>query len=570
MQQASKLTLAAAIGMSLSSLAGAGTPPYFNPLTQSSAVAPPNHINELTGPFVSPAGITQINVTSMTEIEADVEQSTIRVPFGNISSMWDMIAFDPSGRYLFIPHETPFGAGVSRLDLTTNKSEILLAGNMAGAGAFEDGATPNWDYDYGAFDPARWTPNGTVWLGEEWSGTGRVIEMLDPTGSAPADPTARDELEGSHFRVIENIANVAHEGISFSKKWRNQVIYYVDEWRSGAIYALVLNTPGDYTGGGQTFVLSVDEFLPSGGDPAALWNEGSNPEAQRFGMATWVPITDAQGNPNPGMPNPFRDGPTEDPREVPETRGGRAAADAVGATVFGRPEDSIVGLLPNFNEVLYVATTSEKAVISIEMLGNGKAMVRQFASEANTPKNAGFPSTTGTLDSPDNLEMDALGNIFIIEDSPNSGAVGGDIWFARDVDSDGVAESLDHFMSNQVAGSESSGMEFVPSDPSRFFMVVMHPTSTDLGAVPEGIGDAVWEFNISGAVPPPCDSQNAFVACDDAAGGSGLLGFSKQLERVTSKAADDKRVQRVQPTTRDDQFLVPRPGNGRRAMLLNR
>ena len=579
--QASKLTLAAAIGMSLSSLAGAGTPPYFNPLTQSSAVAPPNHVNELTGPYVTPAGITQINVTSMTEIEAAADQSVQRVPAGNVSSMWDMTAFDPSGRYIFIPHETPFGAGLTRYDRVEKKAELLFAGDQEAAMFPEcdaDALEPReptqacagWDFDYGAFDPARWTPNGTIWLGEEWTALGRIVEIMDPLGEAPADPTARPETLGTYYREIQSVANVAHEGVTFSKKWNNQVIYYIDEWRSGAIYALVLTTPGDYTGGGQTFVLRVDDFLASGGDPTANWNEGPNAEASRFGMATWVPITGPLGQKLPGVADPFRDGPTNDPRENDDTRGGRVASDDVGGTPFGRPEDSVVGLLPNFNEVLYVTTTSEAGVISIEMLGNGKAMVRQFASEANTPKNLGFPSTTGTLNSPDNLEIDALGNIYIIEDSPNSGDVGGDVWFARDVDSDGVAESLDHFLSLQVAGSEGTGMEFTPEDPTKFMLVVMHPTSTDLDAVPGGFGDSMWEFNISGAVPPPCDSQNAFVPCDDTAGGSGLLSFSKQLERVTSRNAEDKRVDRVQSTGDNDQFLVPRHDNSRRAMLLNR
>jgi len=576
--QVVKLSLSAAIGLSLTSFAGAGTPPYFNPLTQSTAVATPNQINELLSPWQAPAGISQINLTSMTEIEAAVNQSVQRVPAGNVSSMWDMIDTDPSGRYLFIPHETPFGAGMTRFDRVEEKAELLFAGDQEAAMFPEcdaDALEPRqpteacagWDFDYGAFDPARWTPNGTVWLGEEWTALGRIVEIMDPLGPAPADPTARPELLGTHYREIQSIANVAHEGVSFSKKWNNEVIYYIDEWRSGAIYALVLNSPGDYMGGGQTFVLRVDDFLSSGGDPTANCNEGTNPEASRFGMATWVPITNRMGEKLPGVADPFRDGPTNDPRENDDTRGGRVAADDVGGTPFGRPEDSVVGLLPNFNEVLYVTTTSEQAVISIEMLGNGKAMVRQFASEANTPKNVGFPSTTGVFNSPDNLEIDALGNIYVIEDSPNSGDVGGDVWFARDVDSDGVAESLDHFLSLQVAGSESTAMIFDPQNPTTFFLAVQHPSSTDLGTVPDGFGDAVWEFNIAGAVPPPCNGGNAFVACEEESGGSRVLGFSKQLERVTKH---EKKVSRVHSPGAKDQFLVPRADSERQAMLLNR
>src|SRR5690606_25519033 len=75
----------------------AGTDVFFNPLTQSAAVAPPNHVNELTQPWVAPAGISQRNLMSMDEVEADVTQSVVRVDTGDTSqSMFDMIAYDPS------------------------------------------------------------------------------------------------------------------------------------------------------------------------------------------------------------------------------------------------------------------------------------------------------------------------------------------------------------------------------------------------------------------------------------------------------------------------------------------
>ena len=496
----------------------AGTDPYFNPLTQSSAVASPNHINELNSPWQVPAGMTQVNLFSMSSVEADANQSVQRARnAGNVASMFDMIAYDPSGNYLFIPHETPWGAGVSRFNIPEGINELLFVGDQE-ASTDSDCETdaleprgpqspcPRWDHDYAAFDPARWTPNGTVVLGEEWSGLGRLVEIMDPMAPAPASPVASDLEIGTDYRELDSIAKVAHEGINFSRKYQNQVIYFIDEWNSGSIYVLVLNTPGDYAGGGTTYVLSVDQFVPSGGDPTALWNEAPNDTATRFGLATWIPLTDSQGNPLEGITDPFRNGPTNDPRENDDTRGGRVAADDAAATPYGRPEDMEVGLLPNFNEILYVTTTSENSVISIEILGNGRAMVRQFVTP-ETPTNLGFPATTGVINSPDNLAQDALGNIYIIEDAPNSNDVGGDIWFVRDTNSDGVGESIDHFMSLQVAGSESTGLIFNPVNPTRFVMAVQHPTSTDLDEVPDGFGDAVWEFDIGSVVPPPCDSS---------------------------------------------------------------
>jgi len=573
MSNLTRTLLCASCALGMAQSVSAGTLPYFNPLTQSTAVASPNHINELMSPWQAPAGITQINLFSLSEAENSVDQSIQRVPAGNVSSMFDMIAIDPTSRYLFVPHETPFGAGVTRFDRQQQRAELIFAGDQEAAQFPEcnaDALEPRepteacqgWDFDYGAFDPARWTPNGTIILGEEWTALGRIVEIMDPLAPAPTNPTARPETFGTQFRELQSIANVAHEGINFSRLFPNQVLYYIDEWRSGSIYALVLNTPGDYAGGGQTFVLSVDDFESTGGDPAALWNEGPNANASRFGMATWVPITRANGSPLPGVTDPFRDGPTNDPRENDDTRGGRVAADDVGGTPYGRPEDMEIGINASFNEVLYVATTSENAVISIEMLSNGKAMVRQFASAEDTPRNLGFPSTTGVLNSPDNLAQDVLGNIYIIEDSPNSSDVGGDVWFGRDTDGDGVAESLDHFLSLQVAGSESTGMIFDPNAPGKFVIAVQHPTSTDLNQVEAGFGDAVWEFDVSEAIAPPCSATTGIEACES--GADGLFSFETRLRAVNEPAVGKKPIP---STPRIDEYFPSSPGAASASLL---
>lgn len=481
------LEIAMSSALMVSPALQAGTNTWFTPLTQSAPVVAPNALEELSAPWVTPAGITQNNWVSLREVEDQVlssGQSIVRVPGqGTSASMFDMLAFHPSGAHLFIPHETPVGAGVTRYDIATNKAEILLAGNGQGSNT-----VASWANDYGAFDPCRWTPNKTLFLAEEWSGLGRVIEILNPM--APANQI--------QFRVLESIANVSHEGINFSNKYKN-TIYFVDEYNSGSIYKFETRKTGDYTVG-QTFVLSVDAFAGSGGNAALNYNQGVNAAATRFGAATWLPITDLYGVPLPGVPNPFQDGLAGSP-----TLGGRAAADFIGGTPYGRPEDMTVSRLANGNEVLYVAVTSEQAVISIEITNpgkagrfNGTAIVRTFASNSGTPKNAGFAPTTAVLNSPDNIAMDAAGNIYVVEDAPNGDSSGGDIWFVRDTDNDGVGESLDHFMSLRVNGCESTGMIFNPAIPTEFAVCVMHPNSTNLGSVPNGLGDAVWSFNLSG------------------------------------------------------------------------
>lgn len=472
----SKLSLALAL-VGFAQIATAGTDTFFNPLTHSASVASPNHINELNNPWVSPAGIIGKNLTSMREIEADVSQSVIRVDAGTSGSMFDMLAYDPSGRYIFIPHETPFGAGASRYDTQTDKNEVIFAGDQKGLNG-------DWTRDYGAFDPARFTPNGTLFLGEEWAGQGRIIEILNPM--APVS-----EIKS---RELESIANVAHEGINFSNKYKD-TIYFIDEFNSGSIYKFVMAKAGDYTKG-QTFVLAIDNFK---GNVAANWNTTENTSQLRTGSGKWVPLTDKNGTPLTAT-SPFSN----------TNMGGRIAADEAGGTPFGRPEDMEVSKLANGREVFYFTATSEQAVYSVEIVSKDKVMVREYLSEKNTPKNLGFPATTGVLNSPDNLAQDALGNIYVIEDSPNGDNVGGDIWFARDTNNDGVAESLDHFMSVQVDGSEATGMIFNPADPTKFVVAVQHPDSTDLAKVPNGLGDAIWEFDLATTVPPICEGDKAY------------------------------------------------------------
>lgn len=460
--------------ITLSQLAFAGTEPFFTPLTASAVVADPNSIAEMNTPWVAPAGLAQENLTSMDEIEGDPAQSVVRVPgTGTQASMWDMVAYDDNGKYVFIPHETPWGAGVSRYDVKNDVSEVLFAGDQSGA-------ANDWSDDWAAFDPATFTPNRTVLAAEEWSGEGRVMEILNPF--APVDQI--------QVRELESIANVAHEGLRFSLD--GKTLYFVDEWNSGSIYKFVTKKKGDYTKG-QTFVLVVDAFT---GDPAANYNEGANATAVRTGAAKWVPITDAKGAPLTTV-DPFRNGPTDDPRTSSITRGGRPAADEVNGTPYGRPEDAEIGKLANGNEVLYFAATSENAIYSIELLDKTNALVRLAASQTVTPKNLGHAATTAALNSPDNLAQDALGNIYVIEDAPNGSSVGGDIWFLRDANADGVAESLDHFLSIQVHGSEATGMIWNPKDPTKFVVAVQHPSSVDLG-LPGSFGDALWQFDVSG------------------------------------------------------------------------
>lgn len=453
--------------------ASAGTDVFFNPLTQSAAVAQiPDHVNELNSPWQVPAGISYKNLTSLHEIEADADQSSVRVPgLGANASMTDMSAFDPTGRFVFLPHETQYGAGVTRYDMKTDKAINLFRGDM-------NGAHGEWSGDFGALDPATWSPVNTLLVAEEWSGQGRMFEVKNPMADVAAGETVIVE-------ELNSMPNVSIEGLQFNHD--GSAIYFVDEDRSGSIYKFVPSVKGDYTKG-QAFVMSVDSYT---GDPSA--QAGSYPDnmpAERSGLATWVAMTDINGIALT----------TADPFDN-ETRGGRAAADELNATPYRRPEDLEVAYLKNGNEVVYFTATEELAVYSIEELDNGKAMVR-LAADESTVKNLGFAATTGIVTSPDNLAQDALGNIYVIEDWPNGDNKGGDIWFMRDTNNDGVAESLDHFMSLQVKGAENTGMIFNPAHPTQFIINIQHPEST-LDET-SGQGDATWLLDIKDVVAPPC------------------------------------------------------------------
>ena len=147
------------------------------------------------------------------------------------------------------------------------------------------------------------------------------------------------------------------------------------------------------------------------------------------------------------------------------------------------------------------AVASNKSCIFVLLCGGPSHIdtwdYKPGLEKANGQKLEGFDPTTAVLNSPDNLAQDALGNIYVVEDAPNGDPVGGDIWFARDTDNDGVAESLDHFMSIRADGSEATGLVFNPVDPTEFVIAVQHPDSTHLAVVPDGLGDAVWKFEIS-------------------------------------------------------------------------
>lgn len=351
---------------------------------------------------------------------------------------WDMITLNENGaqagRYLFSPYETGT-AGVRRVDLVSGTTTTIVAPGTQG---FVSG------------DASRWTPFGTYLTAEEsWASSaagatmpastkGRLFEITNPLAAA-----------GSVNFVQRNvIPHVSHEGLAFDKA---NNMYFIDELNGGAIYKYTSATPNDgatFFSAGQTFALKV----------------GAGGTADATGAATWVAITNATG----GALDPSQ-------RVVGSTDvDGRAAAIAAGASKYNRPEDLEIQTLANGDQILYFnATDPTGKTFSINLSNASAPLVKLFADRNTLKTNTGV-AVGSEFFNPDNLAIDANGNIYIVEDQPGGVA---DIWFAYDADRDGIAESLARWATMSTLGAEPTGLYFSPFDANVAFINVQHADS---------------------------------------------------------------------------------------------
>lgn len=344
---------------------------------------------------------------------------------------WDMNTLNENGpqagRYLFTPYEIGT-SGVRRLDLQTGQAITIVNGGFGGG------------------DASRWTPFGTYLTGEEAT-NGRLFELRNPLLN-PATDTA-------NFVHLNVIPRVAQEGLAFDK---NNNLYFIDEFNGGKIYRYTSATPNNgstFFNAGQTSVLKVT----GAGDT---------------GAATWVPITDANGAPLPGVNTVTINGVT--------SVDGRQGGAFVGGTGYNRPEDLEIKTLANGTQILYFAATDGTPtgkVMSVTLTNANNATVKTFVDVNTINKATGLAVGTQFLN-PDNLAIDADGNIYILEDIGNIGPAGSDgfdVWFAFDADNDGVAESIGRWASLSTLGAEPTGLYFSPFDPNVAYINVQHTTS---------------------------------------------------------------------------------------------
>lgn len=307
-----------------------------------------------------------------------------------------------AGRYLYRTHEVGANGALSVVDLETGAAKVLAQ-----------------DAGWRRLDGLRWTPWGTLLFAEETSG-GRLFEaFLDPK-----DPTAVVRVE-----VREELGILRHEGI---EALADGTVFVIDELNGGSIYKFVPTTRGDLSHG-QLYALQLTDLTPA----EQLWSSGTVED--KVGAFEWVAL---------------------DMEQV--VVDADAAANAAGATEFGRPEDvEVIG------RTLYVANTSEDRVVAIDL---AEEVLTPFVQAGrNVPVENSGASLTG-FNNPDNLAQGPDGRLWIVEDNFLS-----DVWVAgRDNDDDGSADAVDQFASLVDTGAEISGIYF-GKDPKALFLNVQHP-----------------------------------------------------------------------------------------------
>jgi len=427
-------------------------------------------------PLTGSAGVTATPATPITLSSPNFSQVTIadratqnnQTP-GSNSGSWDMITANETGanagRYLFMPFETGTG-GVQRIDLhDANYNTRAVTIVAPGTQGFVSG------------DASRWTPWGGYLTGEEsWgagSSKGRLFEVTNPTTAT---------ANGGNFVQRSVVPHVSHEGLAFDNA---KSLYFVDELNGGSIYKYVSANPNavngnDYFAAGQTFTLRVG----AGGQ-----FEGNNGPAITGG-SSWVAITDVNGGAIAGVSSVLLDGSID----------GRTTADhaSILGTGYNRPEDLEIQTLSNGNQAMYFATTdSDNNGNSAD--GRGRVYTLNLTTgdvalfaDSNTIDLATGLAVGSGWKNPDNLAIDAEGNIYIIED--RNGSEDDDIWFAKDINKDGdlldAGEGVGRWASNGTPGSEFTGLYFDKFNPNVAYVNIQHPAdgidrTMQITAVPE-------------------------------------------------------------------------------------
>lgn len=313
-----------------------------------------------------------------------------------------------AGRYLYRPHELGSNGSVSVTDLKTGITKTIAQRS-----------------DWEALDPSAWTPWGTLLVAEETNvarfrdpqypqAVGGLVYELVPKKS---DPSVIDQIIARPA-----IGAKSHEGMRFDARGN---LYSISERTPGYIFKFVPDRRSDLSSG-QTYVLKVVRL-----------------DGDRTGDAEWIALD-----------------------RVAVQIDASAAADAVGATGYGRPEDVEMATSSGDERgganVLYVAITSEHRVLKIDLreaAGHRGHATAHVSDYVRVGLNA-----TPEFSWPDNLVLDRAGNLYIAEDPGGSFATkheGDDIWVATpNRGSHGAAASVIRFASLTDCDAEPTGIYF--------------------------------------------------------------------------------------------------------------
>lgn len=454
----SKLALAVAVALAAPVHAASTYFETFTPVAPSVALHPVGSPLELTSPLVLPSNFSQ---------KALANRANQLVQGQSNSGNWDMITANETGpdagRYVFTPFETGAG-GVQRTDLwnpnyNTRTVTIVNSGRANSV----------------ALDASYWTPWGTYITAEEsWgagSDKGRIFEITNPVTAGQ---------DGGTFVQRNIVPRVSHEGIQWDK---NKNMYFIDELNGGSIYR--------YTPLNQAFT-NGDQYFDKGRTQVLRVGNGNTDNA--IGAYSWVDLTTAAGVPLPGAVMTVAQGSI--------VLDGRATTDlaAFKGTNYQRPEDLQLKTLENGTELMFFAATTTDNVYTIDLTNQ---TVKVFADRNTINAATGLP-VGNIFNNTDNLAIDAKGNIYIIEDDGGGNA---NIWFAKDANNDGVAESVSVWATLATDGAEPTGLYFDKFDPNVAYVNIQHPSSGN---------DVLVQIS---AVPEP--ESYALMLC-----GLGMVGFA--------------------------------------------
>ena len=326
-----------------------------------------------------------------------------------------------AGRFVYRPHEVGSNGSVSVTDLETGITKTIAQ-----------------RIDWEALDGSAWTPWGTLLIAEE-TNTARFRDPQYPQAVAglvyELVPSKDDPSVIDQIIARPAIGSKSHEGMRFDPQGN---LYTISERTPGYIFKFVPDTKGDLSSG-QTYVLRITET-----------------DGDRTGDAEWVPLD-----------------------RTAVQIDASAAADAVGATGYGRPEDVEMATSTGNNRgganVLYVAITSEHRVLEIDLRepnGGREHSTAHISDYVRVGLNA-----TPEFSMPDNLALDRAGNLYIAEDPGGafpSKRLGDDIWVATpNSGSSGPAASVARFASLTDCDAEPTGIYFEKGG-DRLFVNVQH------------------------------------------------------------------------------------------------